>query len=482
MRITAAIAKQIGDKLRVNWQNVDPEEFRIGLEVEQEHGGGPEDWAKTALDHLEEGRDYYSKLVAAEKKMHEPKGKLTKALDVIAGWFKKSSDEGDSDSEPDLNSALDKLYGSDDAGSDGDQLEEDAGSDGDQPDPEPEGDDAGDNSSDLLSGLSETLRAKLQRGEPGTGKMVALTHEEMGELLAHGAGGIVGAGKNEDSPTDAKLNDQQIAARFAQLKKNIAHVGLKFVVATGAVEGAKATTDQIVVPDMTREEAVAVGEKFSQSTVGYFQGGRMQTVHVTGEHTGKKYLGGKFEPAQTDDGSAPTSHVADTVGPQGRAKMSLTPSQDEIVKSVVDTLAKAQRLLHGKMQAVGMDVSVENRRGSIREWINKDTGESGATRMEHPYGYFKGTLGVDGDHLDCFVGPWLEAPDVHVITTMKGPDFVDVDEQKCMVGFPDARTAKRVLIKHYDDPRYFGSMESWPVEEFKAAALANKGKLLKREA
>lgn len=475
MKISAAEAKRIGDNFRVNWQNVDPEEFRLGLEVEQEHGGGPEDWAKVALDHLKEGRDYYSKLMAAEKTMHEPKGRLTKALDAIGRWFKKSADEDD------LNAALDQLG---DEGDEGDDEGETGGEDS-QPADQPEGNTEGEpeeKDSGLLESLSETLKAKLQRGEPGTGKMVAMTHEEMGELLAHGAGGILGAGANPDSPTDSKLDEQQVAARFAQLKKDMTRVGLNYVAATGAVEGAKATQDHIVVPDMTREEAVAVGQKYSQPTIGYFQGGRMQTVHVSGEHTGKKYLGGKFEPAQPEDGSQPTSHTADTVGPQGRAKMALTPDQDEIVKSLVDTLAKAQRALHGKMQAAGLGVSVENRRGSIREWLNKETGENGTTRMQHPYGYFKGTLGVDGDHLDCFVGPWLEAPDVHVITTLKAPDFAEVDEQKCMVGFPDARVAKRVFMKHYDDPRFFGSMETWPVEEFKAAALSNKGKLLKRGA
>jgi hypothetical protein len=41
------------------------EQLRIGIEVEKEHGGGPEQQAKTALDHLDEKADYYDKLKEA---------------------------------------------------------------------------------------------------------------------------------------------------------------------------------------------------------------------------------------------------------------------------------------------------------------------------------------------------------------------------------------------------------------------------------
>jgi len=64
-------AKRIGDKLKVNWDKINIEEFLIGLETELEHGkknpetnitnDDEEMTAKIALAHLNEFPDYYSK-------------------------------------------------------------------------------------------------------------------------------------------------------------------------------------------------------------------------------------------------------------------------------------------------------------------------------------------------------------------------------------------------------------------------------------
>lgn len=70
-------AKTIGDSLDVDWNKVDLEQFRMGLEVELEHGcrdkqtnvtcDDPFDTGRIALAHLKEVPDYYSKLKKIEK-------------------------------------------------------------------------------------------------------------------------------------------------------------------------------------------------------------------------------------------------------------------------------------------------------------------------------------------------------------------------------------------------------------------------------
>ncbi|MFH0872749.1 MAG: DUF5661 family protein [bacterium] len=65
-------AKRIGNNLGINWDQVDLEEFRRGLEVELEHGArDPETnvtnddltlTGKIALAHLREFADYYTRL------------------------------------------------------------------------------------------------------------------------------------------------------------------------------------------------------------------------------------------------------------------------------------------------------------------------------------------------------------------------------------------------------------------------------------
>lgn len=73
-------AKKIGDEIGIDWNNYDIEEFRQGLAVEKEHDtDNPKtdvaeseiDLGKIALAHLEELKDYYTRLKAMEKKGKE---------------------------------------------------------------------------------------------------------------------------------------------------------------------------------------------------------------------------------------------------------------------------------------------------------------------------------------------------------------------------------------------------------------------------
>ncbi len=75
-------AKAIGDALGVDWSEWDVEQFRLGMDVELEHGtidlqtnitdDDPLLTAKIALAHLKEIPDYYDRL---ERLEDEAKGK-----------------------------------------------------------------------------------------------------------------------------------------------------------------------------------------------------------------------------------------------------------------------------------------------------------------------------------------------------------------------------------------------------------------------
>jgi hypothetical protein len=73
---TGEEARRIGDQLGIGWDKFDLEQFRMGLEVELEHG--TLNWAtnvtdddplvtgKIALAHLTEFPDYYTRLAKME--------------------------------------------------------------------------------------------------------------------------------------------------------------------------------------------------------------------------------------------------------------------------------------------------------------------------------------------------------------------------------------------------------------------------------
>ncbi len=73
---TAAQAKQYGEKLGIDWSKFDVEQFRMGMDVELEHGTRDAHTnvtdddilvtAKIALAHLNEFPDYYTRLEKME--------------------------------------------------------------------------------------------------------------------------------------------------------------------------------------------------------------------------------------------------------------------------------------------------------------------------------------------------------------------------------------------------------------------------------
>ncbi len=74
---TAEQAKEVGESLGIDWSKWDIEQFRMGMDVELEHGtvdpstnitdDDPAMTGKIALAHLNEFSDYYTRLEQMEK-------------------------------------------------------------------------------------------------------------------------------------------------------------------------------------------------------------------------------------------------------------------------------------------------------------------------------------------------------------------------------------------------------------------------------
>lgn len=135
-------------------------------------------------------------------------------------------------------------------------------------------------------------------------------------------------------------------------------------------------------------------------------------------------------------------------------------------------VAKAYKL-EGRCKWHGLDISIENGKGSVRRGVDPD-GHAWSTRMLYPYGYLRNTQGTDGDHLDCYVGPDEDAAKVYIVHQVD-PTTGGFDEDKVMLGFPSADAAKRAYLAHYDTPKFFGGMTEMHAAEF--AQLVKSGKL-----
>lgn len=145
-------------------------------------------------------------------------------------------------------------------------------------------------------------------------------------------------------------------------------------------------------------------------------------------------------------------------------------------KNVSKSLTYSGHKLQGRTRLYGMDISIENKKGSYRSGVDKD-GHKWKTLMHYDYGYIRGTVGTDKDHLDCYVGPDKEAQKVYVIH-QNDPVTHKYDEDKCMLCFSSAADAKAAYMKQYDRPGFYGSMTTMTIEQFKSFIFSHKGKMV----
>jgi diguanylate cyclase (GGDEF)-like protein len=109
----------------------------------------------------------------------------------------------------------------------------------------------------------------------------------------------------------------------------------------------------------------------------------------------------------------------------------------------------------------GLDISIENEAGTKRK-------PTFPPLADH-YGYLKGTIGKDKDHVDVFVRPGTPqdySGPVHVVDQIKKDG--SFDEHKVVIGYPDADAAREAYSANYSPGFKVGPLTTFPdVESFK---------------
>lgn len=128
----------------------------------------------------------------------------------------------------------------------------------------------------------------------------------------------------------------------------------------------------------------------------------------------------------------------------------------------------------------GLTLAIENPAGSVRRGVNR-SGEAWEIRMSYDYGEVVGSMGVDGDPVDIYMGPNPDAPMVYVVHQNTYGDWTRYDEDKAMAGFDSEEDAKQAFLANYTDPRFLGPITAMPVAEFvsKVRATIDKPAMIK---
>ncbi len=128
--------------------------------------------------------------------------------------------------------------------------------------------------------------------------------------------------------------------------------------------------------------------------------------------------------------------------------------------------------LQGRTEFQGLKISIENRKGSVREGVDPD-GHKWRIKMKYPYGYIREFgAGEDGDHIDCYIGPDKKSRLVCIVR-QQDPIKKTYDEDKVMLGFRTPGEAKKAYLAQYDNPDFFGGMDVVDIDKFKEMLKGN---------
>ncbi|CAM3836088.1 DUF2958 domain-containing protein [Castellaniella denitrificans] len=133
-------------------------------------------------------------------------------------------------------------------------------------------------------------------------------------------------------------------------------------------------------------------------------------------------------------------HLIERAAHEGAFGQNLTPEPSE-------AQCRAGNYKVGRVSLYGLNLAIEQPRGSTRSGVDEKTGKAWSSRMAAHYGYIGGTTGADGDGVDCFIGPLPESERAYVINQNIGGQF---DEHKVMLAFPDLASARAAYLNSYE--------------------------------
>lgn len=168
----------------------------------------------------------------------------------------------------------------------------------------------------------------------------------------------------------------------------------------------------------------------------------------------------------------------EAVGRLGAGTTPLDAQAHEAASSPVNDLAEptqaqieAGNYKKGHVNLYGLDISIENPAGSVRKGVDPN-GKAWETKLESHYGYIKGTVGKDKDHVDVFIKPGIDqttAGDQLFVVDQIDPKTGKLDEHKVMVGFDSLDAARAGYLANYDTSgsSRIGDITETSADEFK---------------
>lgn len=138
---------------------------------------------------------------------------------------------------------------------------------------------------------------------------------------------------------------------------------------------------------------------------------------------------------------------------EGEAPLSaqIEAASAEVNTDPTEAQKEAGNYKKGHVQVGTFDITIEQPQGSVRKGTDAD-GKQWESKMNNTYGYIRGAVGVDGDHIDVFLSNDIDGWNGRKVFVVDqyNPDG-SFDEHKVMLGFNDADEAKSDYLANYEN-------------------------------
>lgn len=298
---------------------------------------------------------------------------------------------------------------------------------------------------EILNTINEHFRNATPREQQALVNAAIAERKRIAETEAGQRGGNKATEQTEDAVQRSAEPQQPAVAETEPAKQEETPQTEEPNTDTIAEEEEEALRNRITETDEEWTEPSANGDIYKQKLL--IDG--KEVIKVDAPDESKNYPGTYYEVdgKQFGDLQEVVRHLG---GAEQPLSAKIKTASADVNTEPTEAQKEAGNYKKGHVQVGTFDITIEQPQGSVRKGTDAN-GKQWESKMHNTYGYFRGTEGVDGDHIDVFLSNDIDGWNgrkVYVVDQYN-PDGT-FDEHKVMLGFNDMDEAKSDYLANYE--------------------------------
>lgn len=298
---------------------------------------------------------------------------------------------------------------------------------------------------EILNTINEHFRNATPREQQALVDAAIAERKRIAETEAGQRGGNKATEQTEDAVQRSAEPQQPAVAETEPAKQEETPQTEEPNTDTIAEEEEEALRNRITETDEEWTEPSANGDIYKQKLL--IDG--KEVIKVDAPDKSKNYPGTYYEIDGKQFGDL--YEVANYIdGNEQPLSAKIEAASAEVNTDPTEAQKEAGNYKKGHVQVGTFDITIEQPQGSVRKGTDAD-GKQWESKMNNTYGYIRGAVGVDGDHIDVFLSNDIDGWNGRKVFVVDqyNPDG-SFDEHKVMLGFNDVDDAKSDYLANYE--------------------------------